>query len=442
MSKRIDPQFAEAQMIAAGLKPLEPYQSAVSNWRCRCLNCNQIVISRYNRVQQGSGCPRCAAVEAGKRIRLSEEIAISKLREYNLEALEPYVKSDVEWKCKCLFCGDVVYPKLKNLQRGDGGCYKCGMKKAGLKNTMSQEEAFQIVSDAGFKPLEPYKNALAKWKMRHNVCGAIVHPKLNSIVNSQGTLKGCAVCSGHQVEKGFNDLATTHPELSAQAYGWDPAEVTQGSNQKKFWECSLKHHWVATVSARTSKQSGCPYCTGKRVLFGFNDLETINPIIGNQAFGWDPATVTVGSTKRLKWKCNEGHIWTTTVLARSQGYGCPTCAKSGFDPNKESHIYFLYHQKWEMYQIGITNFIEQRMKSHEKIGWEVIELRGPMDGLIAREWETSILRMLKNKGADLSNPKIAGKFDGYSEAWSKSTFDVKSIKDLMRLTEEFESTIT
>jgi hypothetical protein len=46
--------------------------------------------------------------------------------------------------------------------------------------------------------------------------------------------------------------------------------------------------------------------------------------------------------------------------------------------------------------------------------------------------------MLKAKGADLSNPKIAGKFDGYSEAWSKSTFEAKSIKDLMRLTEEFE----
>jgi hypothetical protein len=61
-----------------------------------------------------------------------------------------------------------------------------------------------------------------------------------------------------------------------------------------------------------------------------------------------------------------------------------------------------------------------------------------MDGLVAREWETSILRFLKANGADLSNSKIAGKFDGYSEAWSKSTFDVTSIMDLMRLTEEFE----
>ena len=137
-------------------------------------------------------------------------------------------------------------------------------------------------------------------------------------------------------------------------------------------------------------------------------------------------------------RCDEGHIWVTTVLSRSQGYGCPTCAKSGFDPNKDAHIYFLSHQNWEMYQVGITNVIEQRIKSHMKSGWEVIELRGPMDGLIARDWETAILRMLKAKGADLSNSKIAGKFDGYSEAWSKSTFKVKSIKELMRLTEEFE----
>ena len=42
------------------------------------------------------------------------------------------------------------------------------------------------------------------------------------------------------------------------------------------------------------------------------------------------------------------------------------------------------------------------------------------------------------KEADLSNAAIAGKFNGYSEAWSKSTFEVKSIKELMRLREEFE----
>jgi hypothetical protein len=91
-----------------------------------------------------------------------------------------------------------------------------------------------------------------------------------------------------------------------------------------------------------------------------------------------------------------------------------------------------------MYQIGITNNFHRRLDEHRKNNWELIDIRGPMEGHLAQQWERSILRMLKAKGADLSNPKIAGKFDGYSEAWSKSTFEAKSIKDLMRLTEEFE----
>jgi hypothetical protein len=91
-----------------------------------------------------------------------------------------------------------------------------------------------------------------------------------------------------------------------------------------------------------------------------------------------------------------------------------------------------------MLQIGITNVPNIRLPIHIRKGWEIIEVRGPMDGYLTQQWETAILRMLKAKGADLSNSKIAGKFDGYSEAWSKSTFPVKSIKELMRLTEKFE----
>ena len=86
-----------------------------------------------------------------------------------------------------------------------------------------------------------------------------------------------------------------------------------------------------------------------------------------------------------------------------------------------------------------TNVPDLRVASHKTLGWELLELRGPMDGRLTQQWETAILRMLKANGADLSNAEIAGKFDGYSEAWSKSSFEVKSIKELMRLTEEFET---
>lgn len=64
-----------------------------------------------------------------------------------------------------------------------------------------------------------------------------------------------------------------------------------------------------------------------------------------------------------------------------------------------------------------------------------------MDGHLTQQWETAILRMLKARGADLSNESIAGKFDGYSEAWSKLKFEATSLKQLMEMTDLFEDRI-
>ena len=201
---------------------------------------------------------------------------------------------------------------------------------------------------------------------------------------------------------------------------------------------SIVYPKLNSISSNSTNTPGCAVCAGKQVEVGLNDLKTSNPAISIEAVGWDPTTVTAGSNLKKLWRCGEGHEWIAPIAERTSGHGCPSCAQSGFDPNKEGWLYFLSHPDWEMFQIGITNVPDDRLSTHRRLGWEVLELRGPMDGLIAREWETSILRMLKEKGADLSNAKIAGKFDGYSEAWSGSTFEVSSIKELMRLTEEFE----
>jgi hypothetical protein len=61
-----------------------------------------------------------------------------------------------------------------------------------------------------------------------------------------------------------------------------------------------------------------------------------------------------------------------------------------------------------MFQIGITNIPDDRIQRHKRLGWELLEIRGPMDGHLTQQWETALLRMLKAKGADLSNKEIAG----------------------------------
>jgi hypothetical protein len=253
---------------------------------------------------------------------------------------------------------------------------------------------------------------------------------------------GCPICSNKQVLIGFNDLATTHPGLAKEAVDWNPKTVTFGmGGAKRKWKCSKSHIYLATLNGRgLSDESigGCPFCSGRKVLLGFNDLTTTHPQLAKEAVGWDPKKFSAGSNKNLMWQCSLGHKWKSNVANRANGRGCPSCSITGFSPNLDGYLYFIEHVSWEMLQIGITNFPDNRLNDHKKLGWEVLEVRGPMDGHLTQNWETSILRMLKKKGADLSNAMIAGKFDGYSEAWSKTTFHASSIKDLMKITEEFE----
>ena len=94
--------------------------------------------------------------------------------------------------------------------------------------------------------------------------------------------RGCPYCSGHRVWEGFNDLATTHPQLCIE---WDyskndgisPQMVSAGSSHNIWWKCSQGHTFQAKVSNRTSLNRGCPYCSGRYSIVGINDLETVNP---------------------------------------------------------------------------------------------------------------------------------------------------------------------
>ena len=149
---------------------------------------------------------------------------------------------------------------------------------------------------------------------------------------------GCPVCAGKAVLPGENDLPTLFPEIAAQWYGekngaLKPEQVSPYSNRKVWWWCKKGHPYHAMVAARTMHNSGCPYCAGKKVLPGFNDLATVNPEIAAQ---WHPTLngnltpemVTVGSCRRVWWLCSDGHVWKAIIYSRTgkQKCGCPVCA--------------------------------------------------------------------------------------------------------------------
>ena len=147
---------------------------------------------------------------------------------------------------------------------------------------------------------------------------------------------GCPVCSGRIVLAGFNDLATSNPNIARQ---WNYAknsnltlqDVSRGSDKKVWWICDKGHEWMASVNKRTNGE-GCPFCSGHRVFPGFNDLETVRPDISKQ---WHPIKngeltpkdVTAGSHKKVWWLCEFGHEWEAVIKSRTSGRGCPICRK-------------------------------------------------------------------------------------------------------------------
>lgn len=149
-------------------------------------------------------------------------------------------------------------------------------------------------------------------------------------------LSGCPYCLNQRVLSGYNDLATLRPELVKE---WNyrknldisPENVAEYSHHRVWWICKFGHEWESTILNR-SQGYNCPYCSNQRVLVGYNDLATKNPLLLNE---WNyekngdlmPTDVTVATSKKVWWKCIRGHVWKDSINHRNSGRGCPLCNK-------------------------------------------------------------------------------------------------------------------
>lgn len=85
--------------------------------------------------------------------------------------------------------------------------------------------------------------------------------------NSKSRKHNCPYCSNQKILIGFNDMATTNPELAKE---WHPTKngellpkmIGAGSHKKVWWQCFLGHEWQAIIQSR-SLGHNCPVCSGR-----------------------------------------------------------------------------------------------------------------------------------------------------------------------------------
>jgi hypothetical protein len=275
--KYVNPKIAEEKMILVGVIPQEPYPGKDKNWKCLCLKCNKIVNSHYATVRDGGGaCKACANRETAAKKRIPEnevrklflkvnlepvekytstgaplkckcvkcgnfpspsftaikagggcrycsekltspEKAIKLAKKIGLEPIESFVNGQTPWKCKHIQCGEIVSPLFGTILKGGTGCIKCNSKNAANRYRFPEEIAIKIMLKAGMKPLEPYVNALAKWRCKCLKCNKIITPKLNNVQNGSG----CINCSdfGFSMNKKAYLYLMFHPELTSFKVG-------------------------------------------------------------------------------------------------------------------------------------------------------------------------------------------------------------------------------
>ena len=154
--------------------------------------------------------------------------------------------------------------------------------------------------------------------------------------------QGCPYCKGKKVLKGFNDLKTwciennrfdLINEFDVAKNEMLPSDVIYGGTKTYWWKCEKGHSYDLRISEKI-KGAGCPVCSSHRLLKGYNDLETINPILAKEFHKQKnvsllPSDFMANSGVKVWWLCPKcGNEWEARIIKRNKGQGCPKCGRT------------------------------------------------------------------------------------------------------------------
>mgnify|MGYP006076499191 CR=1 FL=1 len=343
---KVNPQLAGAWHPSKNglLTPFDvtPFSHKKVWWKCNKADDHEWETSVANR-SKGSGCPICA----GQKVVKSNCLATTNpelakewhpTKNGNLTPWNTISGSNKSVWWKCDEGTDHEY-KVSIYKRSSGrGCTVCAGFTVVLSNCLATINPNLVKEWHTTKngKLTPYDVTGGSGKKVWWKCNKADDHEWETTVALRNIGGSCPFCSGHKVTNS-NCLETVNPLLALQWHptknsNLSPRDVATGSNKKVWWKCDSAndHEWEAVIASRSIGAS-CPFCQGKRVSQS-NCLAVINPNLAKQ---WHPTkngnlspyNITIGSDKKIWWKCEEGedHEYQAPMYKRSKGSGCPIC---------------------------------------------------------------------------------------------------------------------
>ncbi len=207
--------------------------------------------------------------------------------------------------------------------------------------------------------LSPQSVGLNKYRASW-ICSKCGH-KWEATIRNRVNGTGCPICGiekrriKNETADYCNSLANNFPEiLNEWNYeknkGIDPRTIYPRSNKKAWWICQRCGNEYFSSKGNRTHGSGCPICTGKKVISGVNDLITWC-MANNKGFiidEWDnnknhflPEETSPFTSKKAWFLCKEGHSYYATISNRtSNNTGCPECMKGKKTSFPEQAVYY------------------------------------------------------------------------------------------------------
>lgn len=423
-------------------------------WKCPKGHPSYEAVPSKRRI--GHGCPICSNHKIVENINSLQKLQPKLMKEWlweenNKIGIYPNkisVKSSANVWWKCSKCGNVWKTIVNNRTDKNSGCPYCanlklkeGFNDLQTKNPKLADE-WNYEKNGNLTPnkIVEYSTKKVWWKCKK--CGGewISSP-------NQRHKSNCPYCGHHKLRTPKDSVAFLYPNLVKE---WDydknskisPLNCSKSSDKIVWWKCNKGHSWKTAVKTRT-KGNGCPYCSNKKVLEGFNDLFTTNPELIKE---WDyeknsidPNKIVFGSEKKAFWICSKcGNKWEAVIYSRINGRGCPKCGRDEANLNRlktyadrnsfvENYPDLVKEIDFDKTNIDLSIISSS---SNRKIWWKCNK---------GHSWKTSIVSRTNNKSNcpycnnqkilkgfnDLAtkNPQLAKEWD-YTKNSSLTPFDV------------------
>jgi len=129
----------------------------------------------------------------------------------------------------------------------------------------------------------------------------------------------CRVCAGNAPGTigEFKEIAKTRGgECLSNSY--------KNNSVKLLWKCSKGHQWEAVPSS-VKAGTWCPFCKGRGKTI--EDMRRLAKQKGGECL----SSRFLGTKKKLRWRCAEGHVWKAVAGSIQHGTWCPVCARRGMN---------------------------------------------------------------------------------------------------------------